>query len=83
MRIRLDKLVKPELELLRESCNFTFEEEQVFDFLSKGRSIREISMRINCSEPTVSRRIRTIKDKIERVGVNGKSTNLGKSDIIS
>jgi hypothetical protein len=47
MRLNLHKLVKPELEMLRENCNFTFAEMEVFNLLSKGISIREISMTLS------------------------------------
>ena len=50
MRLNLHKLVKPELEMLRENCNFTFAEMEVFNLLSKGISIREISMTLCMSE---------------------------------
>lgn len=66
MKINLHKLIKPELELLKENCNFTFAEMEVFELLSKGFSIREISLKLCISEPTVNRKIRDIKIKIER-----------------
>lgn len=71
MSMKLHKLIKPELELLRENCNFTYAEMEVFDMLSKGMGIREISLKLCISESSVSRRIRDIKDKVERNGKLG------------
>lgn len=81
MKINLHKLIKPELELLKENCNFTFAEMEVFELLSKGFSIREISLKLCISEPTVNRRIKNIKDKVERNDSYGRehSTYLGKT----
>jgi DNA-binding NarL/FixJ family response regulator len=81
MRLNLHKLVKPELEMLRENCNFTFAEMEVFNLLSKGISIREISMTLCMSEASVNRKIKNIRDKIERNYNYGRkdSTYLGES----
>lgn len=70
------KLTKPELEVYKSYCNFSHEDELIFDMLSKGASIIEISKELMLSETTVSRRIKRIKLKVERVMViitqNGK-----------
>jgi excisionase family DNA binding protein len=60
------KLSKPELEYLRENCNFTTDETKVIDYLCSGKSYMEISLKMNCSIATISRKVRTIKDKVER-----------------
>jgi len=45
-------------------CGFSADEEEVLDMLRHERSIVEISMGTGMSTATVSRRIRSIKDKI-------------------
>lgn len=60
----LSKLTTPKINYLRENLNLTEDEEKIFNMLSKGKTIVEISMKTRMSEPTVSRRIRRIKDKI-------------------
>lgn len=81
MGMKLHKLIKPELEQLKDNCNFSFAEMEVFEMLAKGKSIREISMTLCMSEASVNRRIKSIKDKVERNYDYGRkdSTYLGKS----
>lgn len=67
----LSALTKPELEKLKENCNFSEEEEVIFNYLSKQKSIREISIKMNISEPTVNRRVKDLKIKVERINKNG------------
>lgn len=45
-------------------CGFTDEEIDILKLRARGKSITQIAMELSCSEATVSRRIRTIKDKI-------------------
>ena len=80
MGMKLNKLIKPELEQLKENCNFSLAEMEVFELLAKGISIREISMRLCMSEASVNRKIKNIKDKIERNYSYGRkdSTYLGE-----
>lgn len=66
MNLKTD-LTEPECERYRRKCNFTDEERAVFDLRVKGRSIVEISQKLNLSETTVSRRLRNIKNKIQRL----------------
>lgn len=66
MGMKLYKLIKPELEFLKEHCNFTYAEMEVFDLLAKGHSIKQISMELSMSEPSVNRKIKDIKEKINR-----------------
>lgn len=61
----LSKFTMPKINYLRENLNLTEDEEVVFEMLSKKRSIVEIADRLQISEPTVNRRIRRIKDKIQ------------------
>lgn len=81
MRLNLHKRIEPELEVLRKNCNFTLAEAEVFDLLAKGSSIKEISIKLCISEASVSRRVKDIKDKVERNDdYGGKDcTDLGKN----
>ena len=60
-------LTRPEVDRLRELCNFTAEELAVFDLLVQGKSIIEISLIIHASTATVERRMRSIRAKTARV----------------
>ncbi len=55
---------KSELDYYKQRINFTYEEEIVFDMLSKGKSIKEIADKLNTSESTVSRKIKSVKEKM-------------------
>ncbi len=61
------EFTKPECDRFRELCNFTKDEQEVFDLRVTGHSIVEISMQLNMAEATVNRRIKAIKRKIYRV----------------
>jgi DNA-binding NarL/FixJ family response regulator len=65
--MKLSKLTKPELEEILENANLTEDEQIVFDLLSKGKTITEISLEISVCERTVNRRIQKIKNKINRL----------------
>lgn len=56
-----------ECDPFRRDCNFTPDELNVFNLRVKDHSIVEISMRLNLSESTVSRKIKNIKRKIVKV----------------
>lgn len=58
---------KPELEFFIANCNFTDDEMEVFECLSKGYTIRQIELKCAISESTVVRRANKIKEKIERI----------------
>ena len=45
-------------------CPFSEEEKQILEYRRKGKSIVEISMILNLSERTVSRRVKSIYKKI-------------------
>lgn len=45
-------------------CPFSEEEKQILNYRRKGKSIIEISMILNLSERTVSRRVKSIYKKI-------------------
>ncbi|WP_031477032.1 helix-turn-helix transcriptional regulator [Agathobaculum desmolans] len=61
------EFTEPECEWFRAVCNFTPDERKVFDLRVKDHSIIEISMKLQMSESTVSRRIKNIKRKIVKV----------------
>lgn len=62
----LSSLTKPELEELK--CNSIFSDYEIIilDMLSLQKSRLEISSKLCVSEPTIDRKIKVIKDKIER-----------------
>lgn len=66
MKIR-DIIAKSELDYYKRTINFTREEEIVFDMLSKKKSIKEIADKLNTSESTVSRRIKSVNNKLGEV----------------
>nr|DAS82758.1 MAG TPA: response regulator [Caudoviricetes sp.] len=65
--MKLSELTKPELDRIQENANFTEEEERIFKLLSRNFSQKEIAVRICMSQRTLERRMRNIKNKIERV----------------
>lgn len=65
----LSSLTKPELEEVKELLNLTDEQEAVFLQLSKGKSNIVIADNCRVSAPTVDKRIREIKSKLERLEV--------------
>lgn len=72
--MRLSKLTKPELEEIYKNANFTEEEEEIYHFLCRGKTIKEISQKTHVCDRTVNRRIAAINKKIERLegGNHGK-----------
>lgn len=58
---------KPELDRLREVCNFTDSELEYFNLRSKDKSNVQISLEMNVSEQQVSNLAKRVKDKICRV----------------
>lgn len=66
MNIR-SEFTEPECEWFRRVCNFTPEEEAVFNLRVKDHSRVEIADELGMSVSTVDRRIRRIKRKIHKV----------------
>lgn len=66
MNLKTD-LTKLECDRCRELCNFTDEERAVFDLKTRNKSDIEVSLALNMSESTVSRRLSNIKKKVARV----------------
>lgn len=67
----LTSLTKPELERLTNECNFSDDEQEVFDMLSRNKSTLEISFKLGLSKRTTDRRIESIKRKVDKI--NGKN----------
>lgn len=57
----------PELEHLRELCNFSNSELEYFNLRAKHKSNVEIALTMHVSESQVSKLARKVKDKILRV----------------
>ena len=57
----------PELDKLRELCNFSPQELEYFNLRSKHKSNVEIALTMHVSEGQVSKLARKVKDKIKRV----------------
>lgn len=64
--MKFSELTKPELDRILENANFTEEEQEIFKLLMAGRSLEEIAQRLLLSKATISRRVKSIKDKTER-----------------
>ena len=58
---------KPELDFLREQCNFLTAEMEYFNLRSQGKSNVEIALAMHVSEPQVSKLAKKVKSKIIRV----------------
>jgi hypothetical protein len=65
MRTKLHRLSRPELDSIKERCNFTEDELLLVEFMRNDRSYEQIADKLCCSTATVGRKIRAIKDKIE------------------
>lgn len=65
--MKFSELTKPELDKIQENANFTEEEGRIFKLLSRNFKQKEIAARLCVSQRTLERRIRSIKNKIERV----------------
>lgn len=58
---------KPELDLLRDNCNFVGCERDIFDLRSQGISIEDIAETLNLSIDGAKRISRKVNSKIIRV----------------
>lgn len=65
--MKFSDFTKPELERITENANFTEEEARIFRLLSRNFTQKEIAHRLSMSTRTLERRVRNIKNKIERV----------------
>lgn len=65
--MKIYEFVEWELQKFRDECNFTDDELQCFNLKAKNKSIVQISLEMNISEPQVSKLTSRIKRKILRV----------------
>ena len=61
------KLTKPELEELTANCGFTDNELVIIKMLRNEKTCIEIANKLFLSVPTIDRRVRKIRNKIERL----------------
>lgn len=66
MNLKRD-LTTPEADRLRELCNFSDEERQVFDLRIRDKSVIEISMALHMSVASTKRRLQAIRQKVNKV----------------
>lgn len=66
-RIKISSYVEPELQMLREKCNFNEAELMYFNLKAKGKSNIEVSIEMHVSESTVSALAKKVKCKILKV----------------
>ena len=64
----LSSLTKPELESIIANANFTDDEQKIFELLTKDRCITEIAIKLCVCERTINRRIKSIDNKVSKVG---------------
>lgn len=67
--MKICRMIKSELDVYAEKCNFTEEELKIFWKLSKGKTIPEIAISLSVSESIVSRRIKDIENKMKGVSL--------------
>ena len=68
----LSSLTKPELEELKENCGFTHTEKIIFTMLQNDKSSQYMANKLYVSVPTIDRKIKKIRNKIERLNdMNG------------
>lgn len=65
--MKIYEFVEWELQKFREECNFTEDELKCFNLKAKNKSIIQIAMAMNISEPQVSKLTSRIKKKILKV----------------
>lgn len=66
-KIKLYSLIKPEIDMCYELCNFTDDEAEYFRLKIKDKSNVAIAQAMNVSEAQVSKLARRVKDKILRL----------------
>ena len=78
--MKFSDFTKPELEKIILNANFTDDEERIFNLLSRGFSVLEVSQKSGMSESSVYRRIRIIKVKVEKGRVRWKKRLISKTN---
>lgn len=58
---------KTEYEHFLDQCPFTDEEKEVFKLRRKGKSVCCMSMKLNVSERTIKRRVKSVNNKILKI----------------
>ena len=66
-KIQLYDFVEPELQYLRDNCNFSDQELEYFNLRAKRKSNVQISIAMNVSESQVSKLAKRVKNKIKRI----------------
>lgn len=66
MTIRLDRMIKPELDEYITNCNFLAEELQIFNRRARGETIEYMAEMENMSVSTVKRILGRIQAKMDR-----------------
>lgn len=64
--LRLD-FTNEELEQIKSKIHFTPFQERIIEYRLNEYSITKMSMLENCSESTINREIKKVKNKIEKV----------------
>lgn len=67
VRSRFDQYTEPELEELRQLCNFTPREREIFEARARGKGVIETRFTLHLSERTIERDSAKIRTKIARV----------------
>lgn len=65
--MRISQFTKPELDYLRENCNFVNLELDVFDLRSRGYTLQEIADKLNVSIEWCRNISRRVNKKIDKV----------------
>lgn len=63
----ISEFTKPELDFLRETCNFVGSEKPLFEMRSRGVSLEEIADTLNMSVEGIKKVSRKVNSKISRV----------------
>lgn len=69
--MNLRRLTISDCRRLKEECNFSDDEDEVFALLVKNKSRVQIADAVGMSVASVDRRIRKIKEKVKRVSRGG------------
>ena len=65
--MKIYDFVEPELQMLREQCNFSEEEMTYFNLRAKHYSNQQIAIKMNVSEGKVSKLAKSVKTKILKI----------------
>lgn len=65
--MKISDFTVPELNILRDNCNFVGDEKTVFELRSKGIPLEEIAERLSYTHSGIKSVSRKVNNKIERV----------------